>query len=146
LFVLVKTSNPGSGVFQDTLLADGRTLFMKVAAAVQDLGRLSVGDCGYSDVGAVVGATYPEELSALRKALPACTFLLPGYGAQGGTAEGVRAAFDKRGYGAIVASSRGIIFAYEKLGEAAGSDEIRAAMLDAAEKARKDIQSVTPST
>jgi orotidine-5'-phosphate decarboxylase len=140
LFVLVKTSNPGSGAFQDTPLADGRTLFMKVAAAVRDLGQLSVGDCGYSDIGAVVGATYPEELAALRKALPSCIFLLPGYGAQGGTADDVKGAFNQGGYGAIVSSSRGIIFAYEKLGEVAGPDEIRAAMLDAATGARRDIQ------
>ncbi len=140
LFVLVKTSNPGSGAFQDALLQDGRPLFMRVAVTVKDLGHRCVGDSGYSDVGAVVGATYPEELAALRKSLPNCIFLLPGYGAQGGTADDVKGAFNQGGYGAIVSSSRGIIFAYEKLEEEAGPDKIRSAMLDAALSARREIQ------
>ncbi|MEX0974335.1 MAG: orotidine-5'-phosphate decarboxylase [Bacillota bacterium] len=145
LFVLVKTSNPGSGAFQDTLLADGRPLYMKVAQTVQEIGRAHAGDCGYSDIGAVVGATYPEELAAIRKAMPETIFLVPGYGAQGGTAEDVRDAFNPGGYGAVVSSSRGIIFAYEKLGQDAGMRQIRESMQEAAERAKSDIQQVTPS-
>jgi orotidine-5'-phosphate decarboxylase len=131
LFVLVKTSNPGSGAFQDTLLSDGRPLYLKVAEVVRDMGRSYVGACGYSDIGAVVGATYPEELAVIRKAMPETTFLVPGYGAQGGTAEDVRGAFNADGYGAVVSSSRGIIFADS--------------MLSAAERAKSDIRKVTPS-
>lgn len=140
LFVLVKTSNPGSGAFQDQKLVEGRTLFMKVAAAVKELGDAHIGACGYSNIGAVVGANYPEELAEVRRAVPNAIFLLPGYGAQGGTADDTKAAFNAGGRGAIVSSSRGIIFAYEKLGSGATLEDIRAAMLDAAEKARRDIQ------
>ena len=147
LFVLVKTSNPGSGAFQDTLLADGRPLYLKVGQVVREIGQASMGQCGYSDIGAVVGATYPEELSAIRKAMPETTFLVPGYGAQGGTAEDVRGAFNNDSYGAVVSSSRGIIFAYEKLaaGEPQRMEDIVASMLEAARKAQSDIRQVTPS-
>jgi len=145
LFILVKTSNPGSGVFQDAELQSGGSLFMKVAEVVGRLAEESTGACGYSDVGAVVGATYPEELPLLRRTLPACVFLVPGYGAQGGTAEDVRGAFNEDGYGAVVSSSRGIIFAYERLGERADRESIREAMHRAAVTARDDLRSVTPS-
>ena len=140
LFVLVKTSNPGSGAFQDTILKDGRTLFMKVAAAVAELGKSHMGECGYSDIGAVVGATYPHELADLRRALPRSIFLLPGYGAQGGTAEDVKGAFNEGGRGAVVSSSRGIIFAYEKAPGNLSPEQVRGAMLAAAVQAQRDIQ------
>ncbi len=146
LFVLVKTSNPGSGAFQDTVLADGRTLYMKVAQVVQEIGQSYMGDCGYSDIGMVIGATYPEQLAELRKVLPTTTFLVPGYGAQGGTAEDVRGAFNADGYGAVVSSSRGVIFAYEKLGAGATYKQIRESMVEAAIRAKEDIRKVTPST
>lgn len=140
LFVLVKTSNPGSGAFQDQRFPDGQTLYMKVAGMVKEIGDAHRGECGYSNIGAVVGANYPEELLEVRKAVPNAVFLVPGYGAQGGTADDVKAAFNAGGRGAIVSSSRGIIFAYEKPGVDATPEAIRAAMLAAAEKARKDIQ------
>jgi len=145
LFILVKTSNPGSGAFQDTLLADGRPLYMKVAQSVIDLGSSNVGECGYSNIGAVVGATYPEELAVIRKAMPQTVFLVPGYGAQGGTAEDVRGAFNPDGYGAVVSSSRGIIFAHEKLEGPLTMDDIAESMKKAAGRARDDIRQVTPT-
>jgi orotidine-5'-phosphate decarboxylase len=111
VFVLVKTSNPGGGQFQD-LNCQGRPLYRHVAEYVETLAAETAGTCGYGDVGAVVGATYPEQLSELRVAMPHTWFLVPGYGSQGGTAADVARAFDQRGLGAIVNNSRGIIFAH----------------------------------
>ena len=111
LFVLVRTSNPGSGLFQN-LLCDGRPLYQHVASAVGDWNRENLGQCGLGDVGAVVGATHPEELRLLREMLPEVWFLVPGYGAQGGTAADVAAAFRQDGLGAIVNSSRGVTFPF----------------------------------
>jgi orotidine-5'-phosphate decarboxylase len=115
IFVLVKTSNPGGGRFQD-LVADGLTLYRHVAAYVEQLAVATVGDNGYGIVGAVAGATYPQQLTELRAAMPHTWLLIPGYGAQGGTAADCAAAFDDRGLGAIVNNSRGIIFAYQRDG------------------------------
>ena len=115
LFVLVKTSNPGSGHFQDKEFGESKqTLFELVAEEVEKLSNDSVGDSGYGIVGAVVGATYPEQLEQLRHAMPHSILLIPGFGAQGGGVDDVRAGFDESGLGAIVNSSRGIIFAYNK--------------------------------
>lgn len=111
VFVLVRTSNPGAGLFQD-LDCGGRKLYQHVAAAVADWNRPTIGACALGDVGAVVGATNPAELAALRKELPDVWFLVPGYGAQGGTAKDVAAAFRNDGLGAIVNSSRGITFPF----------------------------------
>lgn len=113
IFVLVKTSNPGGGLFQD-LKSEGRPLFESVGAHVEHLAKKTQGLCGYGSVGAVVGATYPEQLAALREAMPHTWFLIPGFGSQGGTAKDVAAGFDARGSGAIVNSSRAIIFAYQR--------------------------------
>ncbi len=112
IFVLVKTSNPSSGEFQDKTI-DGRPLYELVAGKVVEWGALSM-DGAYSNVGAVVGATYPEMSRILRKQMPHTYFLVPGYGAQGGTAEDLRYCFNEDGLGAIVNSSRGIIAAYKK--------------------------------
>lgn len=112
LFVLVKTSNPSSGEFQDRLI-DGRPLYELVAEKVVEWGDMSM-DGAYSNVGAVVGATYPEMSRVLRKLMPRTYFLVPGYGAQGGTAEDLKHCFNEDGLGAIVNSSRGIIAAYMK--------------------------------
>ncbi|MCI7263201.1 MAG: orotidine-5'-phosphate decarboxylase [Otoolea sp.] len=112
IFVLVKTSNPSSGEFQDRLI-DGRPLYELVAEKVVEWGEASM-DGAYSNVGAVVGATYPEMSKILRKLMPKTYFLVPGYGAQGGTAEDLRYCFNEDGLGAIVNSSRGIIAAYKK--------------------------------
>ena len=112
LFVLVKTSNPSSGEFQDRLI-DGRPLYEWVAEKVVEWGDASM-DGDYSNVGAVVGATYPEMSRILRNLMPRTYFLVPGYGAQGGTAEDLKHCFNKDGLGAIVNSSRGIIAAYKQ--------------------------------
>ena len=113
VFVLVKTSNPGSGMFQD-LVADGRPVYRHVAEYVENAAQRTAGDCGYGSVGAVVGATYPEQLAELRAEMPHTWFLVPGFGSQGGTARDVAAAFDRQGTGAIVNNSRGIIFAHTR--------------------------------
>lgn len=113
VFVLVKTSNRGGRTFQDLVAVD-RPLYSHVADLVESLAAESVADCGYGAVGAVVGATYPEQLAELRGQMPHAWFLVPGYGAQGGGGADVQPAFDDRGLGAIVNSSRGIIFAYER--------------------------------
>jgi orotidine-5'-phosphate decarboxylase len=113
IFILVKTSNPGGRMLQD-LSAGGITLYAHVAQHVEQLSTATLGNCGYGIVGAVVGATYPDQLSELRSRMPHTWFLVPGYGSQGGTADDVRAAFDARGLGAIVNNSRGIIFAHER--------------------------------
>jgi orotidine-5'-phosphate decarboxylase len=107
VFVLVRTSNPGAGQFQD-LVCDGRPLFHHVAEAVGAWARENRGACGLGDVGAVVGATHPTELAAVRRLLPHVVFLVPGYGAQGGTAADTAAAFLPDGLGAVVNSARGI--------------------------------------
>ena len=113
IFVLVKTSNPGSGFLQD-LSVDSTTIFERVADFVQQQSLHSAsGASGYGCVGAVVGATYPEQLQAMRKRMPNAWILIPGYGAQGGSASDVLHGLDDRGLGAIVNNSRGIIFAYE---------------------------------
>lgn len=112
IFVLVKTSNPSSGEFQDRLI-DGRPLYELVAEKVVEWGSQSM-DGDYSNVGAVVGATYPEMSKILRRLMPKTYFLVPGYGAQGGTAEDLKHCFNEDGLGAIVNSSRGIIAAYKQ--------------------------------
>lgn len=112
LFVLVKTSNPSSGEFQDRQIG-GRPLYELVAEKVVEWGSQAM-DGDYSNVGAVVGATYPEMSRILRKLMPHTYFLVPGYGAQGGTAEDLKFCFNEDGFGAVVNSSRGIIAAYKK--------------------------------
>ena len=112
IFVLVKTSNPSSGELQDKLV-DGRPVYELVADKVVEWGADCM-DGAYSNVGAVVGATYPEMSAILRKLMPKTYFLVPGYGAQGGTAKDLKACFNEDGLGAIVNSSRGIIAAYRQ--------------------------------
>jgi orotidine-5'-phosphate decarboxylase len=111
VFILVRTSNPGAGQFQD-LRCDGRPLFLHVAEAVGAWARENLGQDGFGDVGAVVGATHSAELAAVREALPDAYLLVPGFGAQGATAADTAPAFRKDGLGAIVNSSRGITFAF----------------------------------
>ncbi len=132
LFVLVKTSNPGSHMLQDQPLAEG-TVYRRVAAYVEQQSQRTSGGRGYGIVGAVVGATYPAQLAELRTAMPQTWFLVPGFGSQGGTAEDVAPAFDQRGLGAIVNNSRGIIFAHkrseysERFGESRWQEAVEAA-------------------
>lgn len=113
IFVLVKTSNPGGKRFQD-IVADGRPLYRHVAEYVESLAAQTAGNSGYGSVGAVVGATYPQQLAELRAAMPHTWLLIPGFGAQGGTAKDCAAAFDANGLGAIINNSRGIIFAHSR--------------------------------
>jgi orotidine-5'-phosphate decarboxylase len=112
VFVLVRTSNPGAGLFQD-LVCEGKPLFQHVAEAVGVWSREHLGRCGYGDVGAVVGATNPAELTKLRSRFPDVLFLVPGYGAQGGQATELAGAFHRGGLGAVVNSSRGIIASFD---------------------------------
>ncbi len=134
IFVLVKTSNPSSAEFQD-LDINGEKLYEKVAVKVSQWGEASIGKCGFSDVGAVVGATYPEVGRRLRKLMPHTMFLVPGYGAQGAGGADLKDYFDKDGLGAVVNSSRGIIAAYRKdeyssYGDEGYAEAARAATLD----------------
>ena len=130
IFVLVKTSNPSSGEFQDRLI-DTTPLYEFVANKTCEWGAMSM-DGEYSNVGAVVGATYPKMSAILREKMPHTFFLVPGYGAQGGTAEDLKPCFNKDGLGAIVNSSRGIIAAYkqEKYASLDFADASRAAVKD----------------
>jgi orotidine-5'-phosphate decarboxylase len=112
VFVLVRTSNPGARQFQD-LDCGGRPLYRHVGEAVLAWTRENLGSCGFGDVGAVVGATYLAEMAELRQELSEVPFLVPGFGAQGGSAADTAGAFRADGRGAIVNSSRGIIFAYQ---------------------------------
>ncbi len=115
VFVLVKTSNPGSGELQD-LIAGDRQIYQAMGDLTQRIAKGTQGKYGYTIAGAVTGATYPSDIRALRKRLEHTFFLVPGYGAQGGTADDVRFAFNEYGHGAIVNSSRGIMCAWQKTG------------------------------
>ena len=137
IFVLVKTSNPSSSQLQDKLV-DGVPVYLHVAALVDEWGRDAMGEKGYSRVCAVVGATHREQGAKVREALPNTFFLVPGYGAQGGTAEDIRGFFDKDKRGCIVNSSRGIIAAYKNNEKYCEKDFADAAR-DAAIAMRKDI-------
>lgn len=133
LFILVKTSNPSSGEFQDRLI-DGKPLYEHVAKKVAEWGEQHMGN-EYSYIGAVVGATYPEIGKELRKLMPKTYFLVPGYGAQGGKGSDLVHYFNADGLGAIVNSSRGIIAAYkqpgyEKFGAECYADASRQAVID----------------
>jgi orotidine-5'-phosphate decarboxylase len=113
LFVVLKTSNPGSKDFEDQPLeATGRPLYEKIAGVLNELGDGLVGESGYSSVGAVIGATFPEEGRRLRSLMPSALILVPGYGAQGGSAKAAAECFNDDGLGAIVNSSRGITYAF----------------------------------
>ncbi len=141
LFVLVKTSNPSSGEFQDQLV-DGRPVYELVAEKVVEWGADCM-DGTYSNVGAVVGATYPEMSAILRKLMPNTYFLVPGYGAQGGTAADLKPCFNEDGLGAIVNSSRGIIAAYKQDKYAKfGAEHFAEASRQAVEDMVADINSV----
>ncbi len=133
IFVLVKTSNPSSGEFQDQLV-DGKPLYELVGKKVAEWGETHMGDA-YSYVGCVIGATYPEMGKTLRKLMPKTFILVPGYGAQGGKAEDLVPYFNEDGLGAIINSSRGIIAAYKqdkysKFGSANFADASRQAVID----------------
>jgi len=113
-FALLRTSNPSAGDLQDLKLDDGRAFYQAVGDFLQEVGRDYMGESGYSNLAAVVGATYPEELKAIRAQLDSVFFLIPGFGAQGGGAADIKAGFAEDGRGAVVNSSRRINFAYRK--------------------------------
>ena len=143
IFILVKTSNPSSGEFQDRLV-DGRPLYELVGEKVAEWGS-DLMNGSYSAVGAVVGATYPEMGRVLRRIMPHSFILVPGYGAQGGKGADLVHFFDSDGLGAIVNSSRGIIAAWQKeayasYGEACFADAARAAVLDMKEDIREALR------
>ena len=143
IFVLVKTSNPSSGEFQDRLV-DGRPLYEIVGEKVAEWGSECMGS-EYSNVGAVVGATYPEMGKALRKVMPKSYILVPGYGAQGGKGADLVHFFNEDGLGAIVNSSRGIIAAYQQekyaqFGAANYADASRQAVIDMREDIAQALQ------
>lgn len=137
IFVLVKTSNPSSGELQDKILEDGLSVYHTMGNMCEKWGIETIGEYGYSAVGAVVGATYPEQLSELRAKLSHTFFLVPGYGAQGGGAKDVAGAFDENGRGAVINSSRGIMCAYKK--ENADEHEFAAAARREAIRMRDEI-------
>ena len=141
IFVLVKTSNPSSGELQDQKIGS-RTVYETMGSMCETWGEKQPGSYGYSCVGAVVGATYPEQLKELRAKMPHTFFLVPGYGAQGGGAKDVLHAFDQNGLGAIINSSRGIMCAYKK--EGCPETEYAKAARREALRMREDITSVIP--
>jgi orotidine-5'-phosphate decarboxylase len=116
LFVLVRTSNPGAADVQDQSLAAGGAVSDALARLVATLGAPGIGPGGIADIGAVVGATAPERLRALRQAMPNAPFLLPGVGAQGGRVEDLAPAFAPGPAGGLISASRSIVNAHEKIG------------------------------
>jgi orotidine-5'-phosphate decarboxylase len=134
VFVLVRTSNPGAGLFQD-LVCDGKPVYRHVADEVVKWNTPTLGICGLGDVGAVVGATHPRELAELRAEMPDVWFLVPGYGAQGGTAADVKVAYRSDGLGAIVNSSRGVTFPFHP-----DDPDWEAKIVEAAKKAQAELK------
>ena len=145
VFVLVRTSNRSAGDFQD-LVSDGKPLYRHVAERVRLWGQSSLGQEGYSLVGAVVGATYPTQLAELRAALPKVLLLVPGYGTQGATSLDIASAFDDDGLGALVNNSRGITFAYERPAYLARfGDDWQGAVRQALQDMIDDLAANTPA-
>ncbi len=138
MYILVRTSNPSAGDFQDLRMEDGHTLYEKVAQKVSDWGEDLVGESGFSSVGAVVGATWPEQALALRKIMPKSLILVPGYGAQGGSAAAAAVNFDRSGKGAIVNASRSLMCAWKKRDDLKPMD-FQKATLDEALRMKKDL-------
>ena len=132
VFVLARTSNPSAREFQD-LICGSDPLYLKVGKALEGWGSTQIGESGFTDVGAVVGATGPDEGAEIRRQLPRTFFLVPGFGAQGGTATDVVRTFRIQGDGALISSSRGILFAYrnEPDREAPFAEAARAAAVEA---------------
>jgi orotidine-5'-phosphate decarboxylase len=142
MFVLVKTSNPSSGELQNLELEGSETIYLHMGNLCEEWGKELMGKYGYSGVGAVVGATYPQQLTELRRELTHTFFLVPGYGAQGGTAKDIAGAFDSNGLGAIVNSSRGIMCAWQKE-DGCKPEDFAAAARREAEKMKKLLTDVT---
>lgn len=145
IFVLLKTSNPSSYEIQDLKLENGKLLHFKMAEQIEELAKKTVGINNYSFIGAVVGATYPEEARKIRKTLPHSIFLVPGFGIQGGKAEDLGVFFDEDGIGAVISTSRGIIYSYMNQNEdwkkTTATDMLRY-ITAAASKAQEQINEV----
>ena len=114
VYILVRTSNPSAGDFQDMLMDDKKPLYERFANLTSEWGTDLIGESGYSSVGAVVGATWPKQASRLRELMPHTPILVPGYGAQGGSGDSAAVNFDSSGKGAIVNASRSLMCAYKK--------------------------------
>lgn len=144
IFVLVKTSNKSSGQFQDLTLANGKKLYEEVAEYVESLALETAGSYGYGEVGAVVGATYPQEAVVLRQIMKHAFFLVPGYGQQGGSAKDIAGCFNKDGLGALINASRSIMLAYrnERWKDKYKEEEFYKASREAAIAMRDDIVSI----
>jgi orotidine-5'-phosphate decarboxylase len=143
VFVLVKTSNPGSGFLQDHV-CDGLSMYQRVADHLEQLNLARRDRDGYGPIGAVVGATYREQLASLRKRMPSTWILIPGFGAQGGSPQDVGPGFDECGLGAIVNNSRNLIFAHSRkeyvgrYSEAKWQDAVAAATVEMNEQLRAE--------
>lgn len=137
LFVLVRTSNPGGDAIQRLELKDGRTVAEAVGDVVAELGKRCVSQSGYSNVGMVVGATKPEDAAKLRERYPQQLFLVPGFGAQGGSADDVRACFKPDGTGALITASRSVIYAFKK-----GDTKWQSCVEQAARQLRIDVSAI----
>lgn len=144
IFVLVKTSNTSSGEIQDVVASDGMTISQSIAKYVSKQADTFKGEYGYSSIGAVVGATYPEEAVSLRKLMPKSYFLVPGYGAQGGGTKDILPCFNEDGLGAIVNSSRGILYTHmtDEKRKQCSRQEYLLNVRTAALQMQKDIYSV----
>lgn len=144
IYVLARTSNPGSAELQQLALQRGGTVVDEVARLIEAWGAPNIGKHNYSDVGAVVGATHPDAAQHLRKSMPHTHFLVPGWGAQGGEAKAVRACFDAAGKGAIVNSSRGVMHAYASGPlKSYGESRWREAVAEAAAQLRADVYALS---
>lgn len=137
VFCLVRTSNPSAGDFQDLKLGDGRMVYEAVAAKVNEWGEDLIGEEGFSSLGAVVGATWPEQAVQLRKAMPKAIILVPGYGAQGASADDAVASFTADGKGSIVNASRSIMTAWKKNSDLKPDEFATAARLEAEDMKKK---------
>lgn len=114
LFILLKTSNPTSSEIQDLILENGDPLYLQIAKNIKELSKGTIGEYGFSNIGVVIGATFPEVSKNLRNDLPETLFLVPGYGAQGGSLKGLKNFFNKSGDGAFINSSRRILYSYKR--------------------------------
>ena len=145
---MAKTSNPSSSELQDRILEDrfegkeGLRVYELVSHLIESWGSDDIGEHGYSSIGVVVGATFPDQAKKIRAILPNAYFLVPGYGAQGATAKDLAACFNDDGLGALINSSRGITYAYAEKGSGFEEGEYGKAARAAVEKMKKDLESI----
>jgi orotidine-5'-phosphate decarboxylase len=140
IFVLVKTSNPSSGDLQDVITKQEKTVYLEVATMIDTLSK-DVGEYGFSDIGVVVGATYPKEAKEIREVLRTSIFLVPGYGAQGATGKDLISYFNEDGLGSLISSSRGITYPHLKTDVNVDEDMFKDMVVQAVKEANDDINS-----